>query len=65
MKPIKRAVAITGEYEKNGQTKKQYTNVGTLFQREDGSLSLKIEAVPAGNKWDGWIGFFDIDNKRD
>lgn len=63
MKTTKRVVAVTGTYEQNGQTKKRYTNVGTLFTREDGSLSLKMDAVPVA-PWDGWLAFYDF-NKKD
>ena len=36
------AVAVTGTYEVRGETKKRYTNVGTLFQYDDGGFSLMI-----------------------
>lgn len=64
MKPFKRAVAITGTYHKAGETKKRYTNIGTLFQGDDGSLSLKIDAIPAGNTWDGWVSFYDFETRQ-
>lgn len=64
MTPHKRAVAITGEYQdRQGQTKKRYTAVGTLFQYDDGGFALKLDALPAGNTWNGFISFFDIEER--
>ena len=64
MTPFKKAVAINGSYESNGETKKRYVNVGTLFQYEDGGFSLKIESLPVGGEWNGFISFFDLDEKK-
>ncbi len=64
MRRYKKAVASCGEYQSNGQTKKRYQNVGTLFERDDGSLCLKLDAVPVGPEFEGWINFFDFDEKR-
>lgn len=66
MTPFKRAAASTGSYtDRNGDTKKRWVNVGTLFKYEDGGLSLKLESVPVGEGWNGFISFFDIEDKRD
>ena len=54
------AVATIGEYtDRNGAVKKRYTNVGTVFENEDGRLSLKLDAVPVGQEWTGWVSFFE------
>lgn len=63
MKPYKRAVA-TINYVQRGEQKKRYQGVGTLFQRDDGSLTLKLEALPLGEGWNGFLNFYDIDEKR-
>lgn len=65
MKPIKKAVATTGTYEVNGETKKRYVNVGTLFQYDDGGMALKLESVPVGGEWNGFVSFFDLDDKKE
>ena len=53
----KDAVIVTGEYVDNqGQQKKRYMNIGTLFIYQDGGMSLKLDAVPLGN---GNISFYD------
>lgn len=65
MKRYKRAVANCGQYTTpGGETKNRYQNVGTLFKRDDGSVTLKMESLPVGGEWNGWINFYDIDEKR-
>lgn len=64
MKKIKNAVAVNGTYMKDGQEKKNYVTIGSLFEKDDGSLSLKLDALPAGNNWDGWVSFFDPKSQR-
>ena len=53
------AAASTGEYKyrQSGETKKRWQNVGAVFET-DGRLSLKLETVPVGPGWSGWISFF-------
>ena len=54
------AVATIGEYkDRNGETKKRYVNVGSVFENDKGQLSLKLDAVPVGQGWSGWISFFE------
>lgn len=65
-KAFKKAVATMGKYTNaQGEEKKRYTNVGTLFQQDDGRLSLKLDAVPVGEGWSGWISFYDLEPKKD
>lgn len=62
MKSIKKAdaVATIGEYTNSqGEKKKRYANVGTLFESEDGRLSLKLDTIPVGPNWSGYIQFFE------
>ena len=60
MQRFKRAVAVTGTYtDRQGNEKKNYVNVGTLFKFDDGGLMLKLEAVPVG-QFDGTIKFYDF-----
>lgn len=54
------AVATVGTYkDASGQERKRYANVGTVFENEDGRLSLKLDTVPVGPGWSGYIQFFD------
>ena len=44
--------AITGTYEKNGETKKRYATIGNLWTDEDGKpQSIVLETVPVN--WEG------------
>lgn len=60
-KKIFDAVASVGEYtDRNGATKKRYVNVGAVFESDDGKyMSLKLESIPVGPNWSGWISFFE------
>jgi hypothetical protein len=65
MTPNKRAVAVTGTYtDRNGSEKKRYTTIGTLFRYDDGNLSLKIDAVPVGQGWNGFVSFYDLEERK-
>lgn len=64
MTPYKRAVATTGTYtDRNGAEKKRYLNIGTLFKYEDGGFALKLDAVPVGDGFNGFVSFYDIEDK--
>lgn len=59
-------VATVGEYKdpQTGETKKRRTRVGVAFTDEDGNISLKMETVPVGNSWSGWLNLFERDDNR-
>ena len=59
-KKIFDAVASVGEYtDRNGQQKKRYVNIGAVFESDDGKyMSLKLESIPVGPNWSGWVSFF-------
>lgn len=61
------AVATVGSYKDKttGEEKKRYMNVGTVFESEDGRLSLKLETVPIGPGWSGYIQFFEPRSYQD
>lgn len=54
------ATAVIGEYEtKAGERKRRYHRVGTLFKDDEkGYMTLKLDAVPIGGNFSGWISFF-------
>jgi hypothetical protein len=59
MRIIKNAYTKVGEYtDLTGATKARYLNIGKLFKRDDGSISLKVDSLPVG-AWEGWINFSD------
>jgi hypothetical protein len=57
-------VAVTGTYEVNGETKKRYANCGAVFEKEDGSLSVKIESLPVGTEWNGWLSMYEPQQRQ-
>ena len=59
------AVATIGKYtDKQGVEKKRYLTVGKVFESENGGLSLKLDAIPVGLEWSGWISFY-VPKERD
>lgn len=58
-KKIFDAVATTGTYtDRQGNDKKRYVTVGAVFEDDKGRMSLKIESLPVGGEWNGWVSFF-------
>ena len=62
-------VAVTGDYkDRDGNNKKRYLNIGSIFEREDGSICQKIDALPLGTDWliNGWVNFYPLkdDNQQ-
>lgn len=43
--------------DREGNEKTRFINVGKLFTRDDGSLTLKLDSVPVG--FNGWINFYE------
>jgi len=63
MKKIKKLVAVTGKYQKDGVEKNSYMTVGGLFQRDDGSFCIKLDALPLG-EFNGWLNAYDLEENR-
>lgn len=58
--------AIVGKYtNKDGDEKNRYVTCGALFERDDGSISIKIESLPAGNLWNGWLNCYEPKPRND
>jgi hypothetical protein len=56
MKKIKDVVHAE-KYTSGGEEKTRYTNCGALLERDDGSLSIKLEAIPVN--FTGWLNCYD------
>jgi hypothetical protein len=53
------AVATTGEYtNRDGEKKKEYTNVGKAFTDDQGRVSIKLKCIPVGPEWSGWVSLY-------
>ena len=64
MKKIKNIVVITGTYtNKDGQEKKRYQTIGSLF--EDGeNFKIKLDTIPLSDGgWNGWANCYDLEEK--
>jgi len=43
--------------DRDGNEKTRYVNVGAMFTRDDGSMTMKLESIPVG--FTGWINFYE------
>lgn len=58
-------VVATVEYEKRGGEKgKRYVRCGSAFEGDKG-ISIKLDSVPIGNEWTGWLSLFEPRDKED
>lgn len=58
MKKTHDAVYAGEKYtDRDGNEKTRYLNVGALFERDDGSRTMKLESLPIG--FNGWINFYE------
>ena len=65
MKQFKKVVATGGKYtDANGQEKNRYVTVGKAFIRDDKSVSIKVDAMPVGPEFSGWLNLYDLDEDR-
>ena len=66
MKKIKNIVVITGAYtNKDGQEKKRYQTIGSLF--EDGeNLKIKLDTIPlVDGGWTGWANCYELEDRAE
>ena len=65
MKKIKNLSATMGKYPNEAnEEKNRYVNCGSLFERDDGSLVVKLDSIPVGEEFTGWINCYDVDSNR-
>ena len=62
MKRIKRLVVPNGTYQKAGQEKTSWLNVGHIL-RDGQKPKIKFDCLPVG-EFDGWVQVFDVDEDR-
>ncbi len=66
MELIKDAVVTTGKYTNNaGEEKSSYMTIGKLFRRDNDTLCMKLDSVPVGSEFSGWINFYDRKERSD
>ena len=65
MKQFKKVVASNGKYtDANGNEKNRYITVGKAFLRDDKSVTIKIDSMPVGSEFSGWLNLYDLDEDR-
>ena len=65
MKKIKNISVITGTYKnKEGQEKKRYQNIGSVFVDDNDNLKIKMDSTPImDGGWNGWANCYDVEEK--
>ena len=65
MKRIKEISVITGTYKnRDGQEKKLYQNIGSVFVDDNNNLKIKMDCIPLGEgSWNGWANCYDVEEK--
>ncbi len=65
MKQFKKVVASNGKYtDANGNEKNRYITVGRAFLRDDKSVCIKLDSMPVGPEFSGWLNLYDLDEER-
>ena len=65
MKQFKKVVATVGKYtDANGNEKSRYVTVGKAFLRDDKSVTIKVDSMPVGNEFNGWLNLYDLDEDK-
>lgn len=63
--PVFEAAYKSSTYiDSEGNTKGRYTKIGTVFQDDEGRMSMILDAVPVGAQAPVWISFFPKDRSR-
>ena len=65
MKKFKNIVVITGTYKtREGQEKKRYQNIGSVFLDDNDNLKIKMDSMPlVDGGWNGWANCYDLEEK--
>lgn len=56
MSKVYDVVAVIRE---EGREKPRYVNCGAAFRSDKGGLSIKLNSLPAGAGWNGWLSLFE------
>ena len=65
MKKFKNIVVITGTYKtREGQEKKRYQTIGSVFLDDNDNLKIKMDSIPiVDGSWSGWANCYDLEEK--
>jgi hypothetical protein len=66
MKKFKNIVVITGTYKtRDGQEKKRYQNIGSVFLDDNDNLKIKIDSIPiVDGGWTGWANCYELEERE-
>lgn len=58
-------VATVGEYtdRETGEKKKRFATCGSAFSDDQGRISIKLDTIPVGPEWSGWLSLYPADRK--
>lgn len=58
-------VATVGEYSdrETGEKKKRFSTCGSAFSDDQGRISIKLDTIPVGPDWSGWLSLYPADRK--
>jgi hypothetical protein len=58
-------VATAGTYkDRDGNEKKRYLNCGSAFTDDEGRVSIKVESIPVGPDWSGWLSLYPVKERE-
>jgi hypothetical protein len=65
MKKYKNIVVVTGTYtNREGQEKKRYQTIGSVFVDDGNNLKIKMDSTPlVEGGWNGWANCYDVEEK--
>ena len=63
MQKVKRLVGAGGKYTVDGVEKTRWVPMGTMFKRDDGTFAIKLESIPVGPDFNGWISLYDFEEQ--
>lgn len=55
----KKIMDIVSGREVQGREKKVWQKHGILIVGDDGRVSIKLESIPVGDGWNGWLSVFE------
>jgi|APGre2960657404_1045060.scaffolds.fasta_scaffold08504_7 hypothetical protein len=66
MKKFKNIVVITGTYKtRDGQEKKRYQTIGSVFLDDNDNLKIKIDSIPiVDGGWTGWANCYELEERE-
>jgi hypothetical protein len=55
---VRKVYDVVATVGKRKDGKPNYVKVGVVLEGDKG-LSMKLESIPMGNEWNGWLNFYE------